>query len=223
MSKVIDLTHRIERGLPVYPGDAGAHLSADSVHGFEPDGTPVAHVGRVNMGLHNGTHMDAGYHFLPRGFTIDTTPLERCVGPAVLVDLPGLDNKAEIRPSHFERFESDLAHHRRAVIKTGWSSRWRETDYFTGHPFVGPEAARWLLDRQVNLIGLDFPSIDHPPFETHLLWLGAGASILENLTNLDQITASVFTLIALPLPFAGMDGSPVRAVALADQGAIKRD
>ena len=80
-----------------------------------------------------------------------------------------------------------------------------------------------MLDRQVNLIGLDFPSIDHPPFETHLLWLGAGASILENLTNLDQITASVFTLIALPLPFAGMDGSPVRAVALADQGAIKRD
>jgi len=220
MSKVIDLTHRIENGIPVYPGDAGVRLSADSVHGIDQNGCPAAHVGRVNMGLHNGTHMDAAYHFLPLGFSIEKTPLDRCVGHAVLLDLPGFAPKEEIKPGHLAPFEALLAGHKRVVLSTGWSRRWREPDYFTGHPFVGLDAARWLLDRQVDMLGLDFPSIDHPPFETHLLWLGAGASILENLTNLDQVVTSVFTLIALPLPFAGMDGSPVRAVALVDNGAV---
>ncbi len=217
MSRLIDLTHRIRNGIPVYPGDAGVHLSADSVHGFDKNGVPAAHVGRVNIGLHNGTHMDAPYHFLPRGFTIEETPLDRCIGPAVLVDLPGLEPRTEIKPDHFASFESELVGRKRVVIRTGWSSRWQQPDYFTAHPFVGLAGARWLLDRQVELLGLDFPSIDHPPFETHLLWLGAGASIVENLTNLDQITVPVFTLVALPLPFAGMDGSPVRAVARLDQ------
>ena len=65
------------------------------------------------------------------------------------------------------------------------------------------------------LIGVDTPSVDRPPFEAHLAILGAGALIVENLTNLDAIGPEVFQLIATPLKILGRDGSPVRAVAIA--------
>jgi kynurenine formamidase len=217
MPILIDLTHRVENGIPVYPGDLGVRLTADSIHGTASDGCPMAHVGRVNMGLHNGTHMDAPFHFLPHGFTIEKTPLERCVGKAVLVHLPHLAPRQEICPGHLASREQELKTSRKLVLRTDWSKRWREANYFTAHPFVGTEAARWLLERGVNLIALDFPSVDHPPYETHLIWLEAGATLVENLTNLDQISSSSFTLIALPLPIVGMDGSPVRAVAMVDE------
>lgn len=216
MRKIIDLTHPVSAGLPVYPGDGGVRLSADQIHGTLRDGCPQAHVGRVNMGLHNGTHMDAPFHFLPGGFTIEKTPLERCFSRVTLVRLEGLKPKHEITVSHLSPFQESLQETKRLVIHSGWSKKWRDPDYFSDHPFLGVDAAQWLLDLDVDLVGLDFPSVDHPPFATHLLWLGANATIVENLTNLEQIGAFQFTLIALPLPFSGMDGSPVRAVAIVD-------
>lgn len=216
MQKIIDLTHPLHAGVPVYPGDGGVRLGADQVHGTMEDGSPQAHVGRVNMGLHNGTHMDAPFHFLPQGFTIEKTPLERCVSKVFLVRLTGLKPKQEITISHLAPHTNSIREAKRLVIHSGWSERWQKQDYFSEHPFLGLDAARWLLDLGVDLVGLDFPSVDHPPFSTHLQWLGAKATIVENLTNLDQVPASFFTLISLPLPFIGMDGSPVRAVALVD-------
>lgn len=216
MASLIDLTHPIKNGIPVYPGDRGVILSSDSLHGFAPDGCRMAHVGRANIGLHNGTHMDAPFHFLPDGFTIEKTPMERCIAKTTLLNLAWLTPRAEIRPEHFTGHELAISENASLVIRTDWSKRWLQPDYFTSHPYIGLDAAHWLLNKGVKMVGLDFPSIDHPPFDTHILWLGAGASILENLTNLDRISGTSFTLIALPLPFVGMDGSPVRAVALLD-------
>lgn len=69
------------------------------------------------------------------------------------------------------------------------------------------------MNSGVHLVGLDTPSVDLPPFPAHLVLLGKGVVIVENLRNLDVIPQDVFELIVLPLKIAGRDGSPVRAIA----------
>lgn len=76
------------------------------------------------------------------------------------------------------------------------------------------DAAEFLVDRGITLIGVDFPSIDRPPFPAHEMLLGNDVLILENLTNLDAVTGPVFQLSAIPLRIIGRDGSPVRAIAI---------
>jgi len=87
-----------------------------------------------------------------------------------------------------------------------------------GHPYLGADACRALLDRGVRTIGLDTPNIDETPSATypcHHLIAAAGGVIVENLTNLaalDGVPEPVLSV--LPLPLTGADGAPVRAVAL---------
>jgi arylformamidase len=66
----------------------------------------------------------------------------------------------------------------------------------------------------VHLVGVDFPSVDRAPFLTHVALLSHNVLILENLTNLSEIRAGSFRLVAIPLKITGRDGSPVRAIAL---------
>ena len=76
------------------------------------------------------------------------------------------------------------------------------------------EAAKFLVNCGVHLVGVDFPSVDRPPFEAHLEFLGHNVVILENLTRLEQIPSEVFQLIAIPLKLRGREASPVRAIAM---------
>jgi kynurenine formamidase len=90
-------------------------------------------------------------------------------------------------------------------------------EFFTSHPMFTPEAAQFLVDCGVKLVGVDFPSVDRPPFPIHIIFLGNGMVIVENLTNLAALKQDVFEFIALPLSFTGRDASPVRAVALEEE------
>jgi kynurenine formamidase len=83
----------------------------------------------------------------------------------------------------------------------------------TDHPVITREAAQLLIGCGVHLVGVDFPSVDVPPFETHLELLGHGVLIVENLTRLEEIRGNTFHFTALPLKIVGRDGSPVRAIA----------
>ena len=100
------------------------------------------------------------------------------------------------------------------MFATGWDRRWGEPAFFTDHPVITGEAADLLLEWGAHLIGVDFPSVDRSPYAAHIAFLGNGAVIVENLTNLDAIRTERFHLAALPLKLVGRDGSPVRAVGL---------
>lgn len=157
--------------------------------------------------------MDAPFHFLEAGATIDQIAPAQCVGPAVLVDLTALEPGAEIRPEHVEHARRNLRAFRKVILWTGWAQRWGQPDYFVSHPCLSGDLAQFLVDCSVHLVGVDTPSVDRDPYPAHHVLLGNGVIILENLTNLNRIGAEVFELIALPLKIAGRDGSPVRAVA----------
>jgi kynurenine formamidase len=196
---VVDLTHPIEPGMPVFPGDPEVrfHGCLDySDHGFR--------VTELQFGTHAGTHLDAPAHFLPGAGTVEAISLEKLVGPASVVD-------PHDPPRSFAPGE-------RVLLRTGWSSRWGTDDYFTGFPGIERDLVERLAAAPVALLGLETPTL-HPDAEEdaalHRLLLGRGVVLVENLVSLDRLTGP-FTLVALPLPFRGLDGSPCRVIALTD-------
>ena len=102
---------------------------------------------------------------------------------------------------------------RKVVLHTGWRETWGQDGYFADHPLISA-AAKFLVGCGVHLIGVDMPSVDQPPFDAHLKFLGSNVVIVENLANLAQIRGDVFELIALPLKLKVREASPVRAIAM---------
>ena len=160
--------------------------------------------------------MDAPFHFFPNGKSIDQVPIEQCTGKALLLHLRDLPPNGRIEKSDLKPYETLLCEYGKVIVNTGWSRFWKEAVYFLEHPDVTGEAAQFLVECGVHLVGVDTPSVDHPPFDAHLALLGKGAVILENLTHLDQVSSEVFHLIALPLKLNQREASPVRAIAMED-------
>ena len=194
----IDLSHPISKATPPFPGDPTVEIiRLDETDESKDEPRKNLNIGRLAMCLHCGTHMDAPYHFFGNGKTIDQIPLENHVitcGTLATTEL------ANIQP-------------RKLIIRTGWESHWLKKDYFTSHPVFSRDGARFLVDLGVELVGVDFPSVDHRPNEAHREILGRAVLIVENLTNLGAIPQGWIEFSATPLAILGRDGSPVRAIA----------
>lgn len=206
---MIDLSHPIITGMPVYPGDPEVELIAVDSGELRTPGEHHVNLGQMKLGLHAGTHMDAPFHFLKYGMSIDRVPLAHCTGPACSIRVDG----GNVDRAHLIECEAMIRETRRVIINTGWFRHWGEDNYFTAHPVLTKDAAEFLRECGVVLLGIDTPSVDHAPFETHVVLLGAGIVIVENLTNLDLLPPTPFQFAALPLAIRGRDASPVRAVA----------
>ena len=132
---------------------------------------------------HLGTHHQAylcAEHWSNRP-TIDQIPLDWCTAPAVKLDL---FDQPTIDAAHLAPFRTQLETHPHAIIHTGWYHEWHQPHFFTDHPVLTAAAAQLLVDCNVRLVGVDFPSVDRPPHEAHLVLLGHDLLIVENLTNL---------------------------------------
>ncbi|EYB68191.1 cyclase [Deinococcus phoenicis] len=203
---IIDISRQLTPGHPNWPGDAPFRVEA---------GARIAQGDSVNTGeictsTHTGTHVDAPWHYADTGARLDEVGLDvylgRCrvltvraegglVGPATLADLP-----AVLPP--------------RLLLHTGQPARWAEfpQDFAALDPAFVREAAR----RGVRLIGTDSPSVDpltSKTLDAHRACLEAGVLILEGL-NLSGVPDGDHDLVCLPLPLAGVDGAPARAVLL---------
>ncbi len=211
--RIIDLSHPLSPQTPAFPGDPALEIRIlDSATTPSTDKERHLNSSHLAMGLHCGTHMDAPFHFFQDAATIDRVALERCIGPAHLIRLS--PDVRTIEVEHLTSHEAPLRATRRAILNTAWHHRWGAENYFSEHPVISGDAARWLVDCGVFLVGVDTPSVDRPPFAAHVALLGAGVLIVENLTNLDAISGDMFQLLATPLKILGRDGSPVRALAI---------
>ena len=210
-----DLSHHLTPETPVYPGDGGVAIEiVDTAREPTADSERRLNVGRLSLGLHNGTHIDAPFHFYSDRATIDSVPLERCCGPAVWLDLsqsvqPGIIDAIDLQPH-----VSTMGARKKVLISTGWDEHWGTSDYFSAHPVLTREAADWLVDVGIDLVGVDFPSVDLPPFPAHVVLLGNDVLIVENLTRLSALGSGEFSFYSIPLGIVGRDASPVRAFAI---------
>jgi kynurenine formamidase len=204
--EIVDLTHPLRDGLDVYPGDPGVSLKT-----FREVADGGYHLSLLTTGLHIGTHLDAPRHVFDEGAGVDRLDLRRLVGPARVVDVAG----ETIAASSVDLDLDGLEPGARLLFRTGWSSRFGTPDYFGHYPDLDLELARELVAREVALVGLEQPSVHGTLHrEVHEVLLEREVAIVEGLANLDRLPREVF-LACLPLPFAGADGSPCRAVAWA--------
>jgi kynurenine formamidase len=221
MAKLIDLTLTLGSGrVTAVPGLAGVET--------EPLMTHESHTRsntKLTLPTHIGTHVDAPYHFHPGGTTVDDMPLERYMGPALLLDLRQLARgKTPISVSDLQQAGGapQAVKDKIAVLFTGWAERESGgPSFYSDGPYLNTEGAAYLAQHGVNAVAVDFPIDKHPPtplstiddFPVHRLLLGRNIPLIENLINLDQLAGRSFELWALPLKLKGGDGAATRAVA----------
>ena len=212
--RVHDLTALLETHMPVWPTSA--------LPVFEPVGI-VARDGysveRVTCGTHTGTHMDAPYHFLEDGTTVDKIPPSQLVGPAVVLDLRGEADGAILRAKSLEKHWPKKGRPDVALLRTDWSHKRAATkEYLYDFPGLEPAAAEWLVQRGVKGVGTDTLGIDpysNQKFEAHKVLLRKGIWILEALDHLDELAEGVeYTLVAAPLKISGASGAMARVLAI---------
>lgn len=212
--RVVDLSQPIHTGMQVYPGDPDVTLT--TVATVDEDGYQVA---ALHAGSHTGTHIDAPLHSVAGGQSVDGIDLARLVGPARIVHCTGLEGGEVLTWDVVADQLQDLDGVAMVLFRTGWSRYFGEGRYLE-HPVLAPGVAHRLLSAGIGVVGVDTLNPDptlgnegHLPF--HAAFLGAGGVIVENLTNLAEVTWDRPLVSVLPLPLAGADGAPVRAVALA--------
>lgn len=204
-----DLSQPIATGMTYFPGDPEPRVTPYPA-------TPPWRVSEVHLGSHAGTHMDAPAH-ISRDATIDQLPLDRLIGPGVVVDATGKAAGARIGLDDVDPVaQEQIRHGRWPIFYTGWSRHWETADYRT-HPSLDPDLARALVEWGAGLVAMDMLNPDDTAAGSsviHEILLGAGVLIVENLTGLDRLSpGGVYTFSFLPLKLAGGDGAPVRAVA----------
>lgn len=211
---LIDLSHPLTAGMPVFPGDPEVQIVPALT--LAADGVAVA---SIACGSQSGTHIDAPAHLIPGGRTMDQVSLSELVGAALLLDAANsapLGEHAALTPADLglEPYETVP---RIVIVRTGWDRYFGEERYLR-HPYLTREAAAELWRRGMRVLGVDAPSPDRAvvPDETadlavHEIVLRGDGLIVENLRNLASLSAHS-RVGFFPLPLAGSDGAPVRAV-----------
>ena len=213
--QIFDVSRPLANDLAPWPGDTRFHFE---LKWKMAEGATV-NVGAVQMGMHNGTHADAPFHFAQGAETIDRMPLETYLGDALVVDLTKLfetDRTRQIAIVDIEPFSDALERAPRLLLKTGV---WKDSSVFPESiPVIAADVPEWLRARKVKLIGLDLPSVD--PIEAkklvnHHALAAAGIAIVESL-DLSAVEGGNYHFSALPLRISGGDAGPVRAILWRD-------
>ncbi|MBC2742974.1 MAG: cyclase family protein [Desulfosarcina sp.] len=208
---IIDLSHFLEAGMPVYPG-TGTPVLAE-VNTIDSDGFREK---KLTFYSHTGTHMDAPAHIVAGTKTLDQLPVDTFCGDAFLLNCTRA-GKGTVDLQDLLPHEDAIRKCAFLLLLTGWSRYWGDERYFSDYPVLTPDAARWLAALGVKGIGMDTISADQADsvdLPIHNILLGAGMVIVENLTNLDAILKESFVFSCFPLKIKDADGSPVRAVAM---------
>ena len=206
---IYDVSVPIDNGMPVWPSDPpvkltpAAHLSRDGSH--------TVRVTSIEMGSHTGTHIDAPHHFVSGGHKLHEIPLDWLVGEATVFHIPGVPSIAR---GHLESL--DWSGVQRVLFKTDNSAHWVDNGFHKDFVYLEPQAAEFLVERGLRLVGIDYLSIDqfgsqkHP---THFVLLPQNIVVLEGL-NLSQVAPGRYHMVALPLNLQNADGAPTRVILM---------
>ena len=170
----------------------------------------AANVSEISMGAHTGTHMDGPIHFVQDGKGLDEMPLTATIGRARVIEIsdPESIKPDELQPNRLQRGE-------RILFKTQNSARrWSSEDFIEDFVYVSQEAARYLADRGIKTVGVDYLSVGgfrKDGVETHQALLEAGIWVIEGL-DLSEVKPGEYELICLPVKIEQSDGAPARAI-----------
>lgn len=212
--KIVDLTLGITSDMitfPGYPSPTFLKWSKFEIQGY------ISEV--VFLSTHTGTHMDAPFHFAPSGPTIDQIEVHRYIcNNSILIKIE--KNSNQMITSHDIRKHTKLEIKEKdtVVLSTGWEKQINEKDnYMKNNPGLSKDAAEFLVEKKVNAVAIDCPSIDvgsDSGLIAHNMLLSNQILVIENLCNLYRFNNEKFTLIMTPLKLVGASGSPIRAIGI---------
>ncbi|MGD8812880.1 MAG: cyclase family protein [Anaerolineales bacterium] len=205
--RIYDVSVGISPQMPVWPGDPPVKL--ERVREIAQGAN--SNVSHLTCGVHVGTHVDAPSHFLEGAPSVETLSMKALNGRAYVVDLPD----AEVLDAATLEASGIPPRTRRVLFKTRNSEYWTRPDHEFQKDFVAVDrsGAEWLVQKGVQLVGIDYLSI--APYgesrPTHRVLLTAGVVVVEGL-DLSQVSRGRYTLHCLPLKLMGSDGAPARAI-----------
>jgi len=232
--KWVDLTYPFDSTTIYWPTAQPFRLTVVSAQRM-PAGYYYA-ANNFSAAEHGGTHVDAPVHFVEGRHTTDQIPVSQLMGPAVVIDITHqADSSADyrVRPTDITAWENAhgaIPQGAIVLIRTGWGSRWPDRARYLGttktgaaalpelhFPGLDLDAARELVRRKVNAVGIDSPSIDYGQssnYGVHRRLFASNVPAFENVANLEQLPAMGAYVIALPFKIKGGTGGPLRIVAL---------
>lgn len=205
---IYDISLKISEKMITWPGDPSVKIERTALIA---NGN-TCNVSRINMATHTGTHIDAPYHFLENGNTIEKINLESLMGTCIVLEIDVDNNiKAEDIKKH------NISGHSRVIFKTKNSELWESNSDNFNKDFISlsQDAAEYLVEKSVELIGIDYLSIESfycdKKHAVHKILLKNNVIIVEGL-NLSSVEPGIYELICLPLKLDGTDGAPARVV-----------
>ena len=230
----VDLTYAFDSTTIYWPTAQPFHLEVVSAQ-RTPAGYYYA-ANNISAAEHGGTHLDAPVHFSEGKHSTDQIPLTQLIGPAVVIDVTRqADSSADYRVTVQDLAAWEVAHGpippaSIVFVRTGWGRRWPDRGRYLGttktgpaavpelhFPGLHPDAAALLVQRKVDALGIDTPSIDYgqsTTFDVHQRLFAADIPAFENVANMERLPATGAWVIALPMKIAGGSGGPLRIVAL---------
>jgi arylformamidase len=205
MPKIHDVTVPLTPDLPTFPGDPP--FAVTFTHRIA-DGQPY-NVARIALGSHSGTHVDAPYHFLADGATVEQLPLEILIGKCRVVEL---SVREKVERAHLEAL--NLRDDLRVLLKTRMSGQLRQAAFQEDFVYLTEDAATYLVQVGIKLVGIDYLSIEKfgsTDFPAHHVLLQAGVVIVEGL-DFSEVEPGEYDMTCLPLRIPGADGSPARVI-----------
>ncbi len=206
--KYIDISVPVSPSLPCWPGSPAIQFERS----LDLEKGDIATDTTVHFSVHTGTHIDAPLHFLQGGKSVDQITLETLIGPVYVAEVPA---QVEVITVDVLKDLALPAGVQRLLLKTRNSLLWSSGSDKFDPDFVAltAEAAQWLVDRGVTVIGIDYLSIqrftDGP--ETHQILLGANVVVIEGL-DLSHVEPGNYELFCLPLKLEGVEGAPARVI-----------
>lgn len=221
--RVVDLSGPIYTGMwqyaPVYPG---AVITECDKPDFVPDDMEC-YCQKFEIGGQTGTYIETRAHIDHAAEPISDVPLEDLFFPLVVIRLPDLGVNERISLEALRAAAPDVRPGDAVLIRSGWDRKWRDPDFVDGSPFLSREAAEWLIERNIALLGSDFPRFDNiekPEFPWQTFFDHV-RFVLAPVVNLDAVSSNRATLAVFPLKIEHAVSLPCRAVAFEGSGAVE--
>jgi kynurenine formamidase len=217
---LIDLSHTIEHGMITYKGLPAPlicdFLSREASRARYAPGTEF-HIGRIDMVANTGTYLDSPFHRFAEGKDLADLPLGGLAAlDGLLVRVP-----AGQRAISKDLFAGLPLTGKAILVQTNWDRHWRTDAYFEGHPFLTGDAAQFLREAGVKLVGIDSYNIDDTADlrrPVHTILLGNEIPIVEHMTGLAKVPSEGFKFFAVPPKVRAFGTFPVRAFAATTDG-----
>ncbi|MCK4590881.1 MAG: cyclase family protein [Candidatus Latescibacteria bacterium] len=208
--RIVDLSLEIYHQAPTFSPDPKCGILVH--HTIKSMGYNIT---QIIMSTHQGTHLDAPFHFFDNGRTVDKLDLGKCVGNALVIDLSRKKAKDEIGVEDLKPYESRIPKGAKVLLRTDWDKVYPQEEYFSDQPVITVELSRWLAEKEIDLLGLETPTVHPQDYALiHKTLLEQEIIIVEALAHLRELTAEEVFFAAAPLKIKGRDGSPVRAFAI---------